>query len=456
MRLDRTSAFIGMACDAEITRTVLRAALPDLLSSSVIGATELARREIAMDAGFDAARVVGCMPNIPANRLNRQFGFGGPSFTIAAEELSGVRALEIAVDALASNEIDAALVGAVDLSVEPVHRSVSGELPSDSRTPGDGACVLILKRVEDAIRDNDSIRAIIDLSDDRDPVLDNVMGRRVKECFGHVHAASGLLEIVATSVVLDRRVEFDAAGGLVPFIPEAEPRRIQLRLEALGSQASTVCVVESERPAVVQPSRTPLIPSADIYIYSAHDLAGLSRNLELDRACGYDKAGLPECRLALVATARSARNESGRPACSSNASSPAKSPEPRHLKVFSSVPREPKEILHLFLREPPLPIQTWDASLFSHYRNLLQETARPTGFIVIRRVSPQPTSSGCADPRSFARLMQSSRRVCLAWSRTRPSDFLPARRMLCMPSGRGRTCMSFFGTLRDADFTRPF
>ena len=62
------------------------------------------------------AGVVGTMPNIPANRINAQLNFMGPSYTIAAEELSGIRALECAVDALQSGGIDAALVGAVDLS----------------------------------------------------------------------------------------------------------------------------------------------------------------------------------------------------------------------------------------------------------------------------------------------------------------------------------------------------
>ena len=54
------------------------------------------------------------MPNIVSNRLNSQFDFGGPSFSVSGEELSGIRALQIARHALEQGEIDAALVGAVD------------------------------------------------------------------------------------------------------------------------------------------------------------------------------------------------------------------------------------------------------------------------------------------------------------------------------------------------------
>src|SRR5205807_602997 len=74
------------------------------------------------------AGVVGAMPNIPANRLNSQLDLGAPSFTVAAEELSGLRALEIAWRALEHGEIDVALVGAVDLCAEPVHEAAAASV----------------------------------------------------------------------------------------------------------------------------------------------------------------------------------------------------------------------------------------------------------------------------------------------------------------------------------------
>ncbi len=113
--------------------------------------------------GLEAAGVVGTMPNIPANRINAQLNYLGPSYTIAAEELSGIRALECAVDALRSGEIDAAMVGAVDLSDEVVHRAAAARLLDVyHQDAGDAAVVLLIKRVEDAQRDGDTILAIVD------------------------------------------------------------------------------------------------------------------------------------------------------------------------------------------------------------------------------------------------------------------------------------------------------
>ncbi len=89
----------------------------------------------------------GLIPNIKARRINRQFSLNGPGFAIAAEELSGIRALEIAIDALRAGEIQAAVVGATDLCVEPVHRQAMRD------RQGDAACVMVLKRAEDALRD---------------------------------------------------------------------------------------------------------------------------------------------------------------------------------------------------------------------------------------------------------------------------------------------------------------
>ena len=102
------------------------------------------------------------MPNMPANRLNSQFDWQGPSFTVASEELSGISSLLIACRALARKELDAALVGAVDLCCEPVHEQAARSvLPENLHVSGDAAIALVLKRLDDAQRDGDAIFAII-------------------------------------------------------------------------------------------------------------------------------------------------------------------------------------------------------------------------------------------------------------------------------------------------------
>ena len=81
-----------------------------------------------------SAGVVGTMPNIPANRLNSQFDFGGASISVSAGEKSSSVAFSLAARSLQKKELDAALVCAVDLSCEPLHvqalAAVEGPLPA--------------------------------------------------------------------------------------------------------------------------------------------------------------------------------------------------------------------------------------------------------------------------------------------------------------------------------------
>ncbi len=114
--------------------------------------------------------------NIMASRIAAQWNFSGPAFTLSAEENSVFKALEIAQIFLAAGEVDAVVVGAVDLagSLENVLlRNQSARVNSGAQTMsvdqnangwliGEGAGAVVLKRREDAARDNDRVYAIID------------------------------------------------------------------------------------------------------------------------------------------------------------------------------------------------------------------------------------------------------------------------------------------------------
>ena len=129
----------------------------------------------AAGPALNANRTMGALGSIAASRIAREFHFGGPSFTIASEESSGIRALETAVRALQRGELDQALVGAVDLAgdvraVLATHRlrpfSTSAcarpfDVAADGTVIGEGAAAVILKRLDDALRDGDTIHAII-------------------------------------------------------------------------------------------------------------------------------------------------------------------------------------------------------------------------------------------------------------------------------------------------------
>ena len=118
---------------------------------------------------------MGALGGLVASRIAREFRLGGPSFTISSEDTSGAHALNIAVRLLRQGELDQAIVGAVDLAgdvraVLATHRlqpfSSSGtvrplDAQADGTIPGDGAAALVLKRLDDAVRDGDRIYAVV-------------------------------------------------------------------------------------------------------------------------------------------------------------------------------------------------------------------------------------------------------------------------------------------------------
>ncbi len=122
---------------------------------------------------LSANRTMGALGGIVASRIAREFHVGGPSFTISSEETSGLRALEAGVRALRAGELDTVIVGAVSVDGDPralavpeLDRPYSGQaLPFDTSAagtvPGEGAAALILKRLDDAIRDGDRVYAVI-------------------------------------------------------------------------------------------------------------------------------------------------------------------------------------------------------------------------------------------------------------------------------------------------------
>ena len=101
---------------------------------------------------------MGSLGSIAASRIARAFHFGGPSHTVCSEEASAARAVELAVRALRAGEIDRALAGGVELAGDPRMVLPGGPLEG---VPGEGAAMLVLKRLADAERDGDRVYAVI-------------------------------------------------------------------------------------------------------------------------------------------------------------------------------------------------------------------------------------------------------------------------------------------------------
>ncbi len=189
--------------------------------------TEAARDAVQEQHG--AAGVVGAMPNIPANRLSSQLDLAGPSFTISSEELSGVVALQLAARALRSGEIDAALVGAVDLADQIVHRKALGELGLEPRA-GDAAVALVLKRLTD-VRKSEKVLAILDegiVDASSDParlrVGDGGADLDPFATTGKPHAAAGLVHVAAAVLALHHGARPAPGRASMPWVGPATPR----------------------------------------------------------------------------------------------------------------------------------------------------------------------------------------------------------------------------------------
>jgi len=194
---ERTGIFIGMQTDSEVCRAGLRWRLQDLDPGG--NGVDL-NGEIA--PMVNAASVIGRMPNVPANRLSNQMNVLGPGFTVSREELSGDAALELAMTAIKRGELDAVLVGAVEVTDQQVDVAALEQVStgSDQMPPGKAshvAVLMVIKSEAQAIADGDHILAFIEQAPEKtEEKSSNTQA-------GHLitgivtHSAEGLLNLAA-------------------------------------------------------------------------------------------------------------------------------------------------------------------------------------------------------------------------------------------------------------------
>lgn len=119
--------------------------------------------------------LTGCGDAVACGRISYTFDFKGPCMTIDTGCSGGMVGLHLACQALRLGESDMALVGGSNLLLGPDMTIAMSNLhmvnengrcyPFDSRGAGygraEGVAVLVLKRLSDAERDGDAIRAVI-------------------------------------------------------------------------------------------------------------------------------------------------------------------------------------------------------------------------------------------------------------------------------------------------------
>jgi 3-oxoacyl-(acyl-carrier-protein) synthase/3-hydroxymyristoyl/3-hydroxydecanoyl-(acyl carrier protein) dehydratase len=167
-KLIRTGVFIGLGLDLNTTNFHFRWWLSNRahewnrafglnLTDEELNRWIVQLRD-ASGPALTANRTMGALGGVVASRVAREFHIGGPSFTISNEENSGLRALAIACRLLQQQELDQALVGAVDLPGD-----IRVALASEARIQviGEGAVAVVLKRLNDAQRDGDRVYAVV-------------------------------------------------------------------------------------------------------------------------------------------------------------------------------------------------------------------------------------------------------------------------------------------------------
>jgi 3-oxoacyl-(acyl-carrier-protein) synthase/3-hydroxymyristoyl/3-hydroxydecanoyl-(acyl carrier protein) dehydratase len=278
----QTAVFVGMETDAEVARYGARWRLAGWARSWGCDQEWLRRARNGVAPELEAAGVVGTMPNIPANRLSSLLDLVGPSFTIAAAEASGLVGLRLAGRGLVNREIDAALVGAVDLSCEPVHQEAARRmLPEDRQIAGDAAVVVVLKRLDEARLDNDRIYAVIEgvgEGGDEASGADSVVrfglaegARSLVGQLGHAHAASGLVYLAAAALTVSGDLEQQAGLAIVDLVAmDGNRHKVNLSAppaELIRSHRREAVKAREGRmmsfPAHLPPVRIPPLPETE-------------------------------------------------------------------------------------------------------------------------------------------------------------------------------------------------
>lgn len=193
----------------------------------------------------------GELSNCITGRVANAFDLWGPNFTTDAACAASIAALQTAIYGLRAKDFDMAVVGGADRSMDPptyVKFSKIGALSPDGSRPfdktangfvmGEGVGVLLLKRLEDAERDQDKIFAVIRgvgaASDGqgRGIIAPNPRGQRLA-----VERAYAAADIPIETVGL-----FEAHGTSTPVGDTTELQVLTDLLEASGTSPSQVPV----------------------------------------------------------------------------------------------------------------------------------------------------------------------------------------------------------------------
>ena len=173
-----------------------------LADEQITALETIAKDSLYLSAGVN--HYTSTIGNVMASRIAALWDFTGAAFTVSAGEQSVFQALEVAQMMLSNSEVDAVVLGAVDLAggIESVwlHQQ-SAVFDNSNILVGEGAGAIILKRHKSATEDKDKIYAAIEeLSLIQSPPLGQLDNRQVTEPVGINLQDIGYLEICGSGI----------------------------------------------------------------------------------------------------------------------------------------------------------------------------------------------------------------------------------------------------------------
>ncbi|HTY56399.1 MAG TPA: SDR family NAD(P)-dependent oxidoreductase [Candidatus Binataceae bacterium] len=183
----------------------------------------LANRKLVEETGLFALKQTGNDKDVLATRVSYQLNLTGPSLTVQTACSTSLVAVHLASQALLAGECDMALAGGVAIEI-PRGRGYlyrEGEIlsrdghcrPFDADSSGtifgSGAGIVVLRRLEDAVRDGDAISAVI-----RGTAINNDGSRKVGFLAPSVAGqAEVIAEALATADVSADSISYIEAHG---------------------------------------------------------------------------------------------------------------------------------------------------------------------------------------------------------------------------------------------------
>lgn len=242
----RTGVILGMAVHAHRANTngiqqfwfepqmreIFARLFPEIAGERIDAALDLFQNslpKIAPDA------VPGLIPNILTGRIANRLDLMGPNYIIDAACASSLITMDLAMNELRSGNADVMLAGGVNTTTSPLVYAVFCSVNALSRDGlirpfgregsgtvlGEGAGIVVLKRLSDALAAGDRIHAVVKGSgQSSDGKSSGLMAprregaelavRRAYEGSGIDPATIGLVEAHGTGITLGEKVEVDA------------------------------------------------------------------------------------------------------------------------------------------------------------------------------------------------------------------------------------------------------